>query len=140
MYSIKPGRGPSRMSAIGGIAAVLFGIFWTVMAFKITDDAPFPLVHVFFPLFGVVFVIMGIIGVIYNISNATRRDRFSMLDVTTDKEEPDPLNQFAMSDKAKLAVSGSVEDRLKEIDQLLGKGSISCEEHAAQRERILREI
>ncbi len=32
MKSIKPGRGPSMMSGIAGIGAVVFGIFWTIMA------------------------------------------------------------------------------------------------------------
>jgi hypothetical protein len=126
------------MSAIAGIAAVIFGIFWTIMAFTITQNAPFPLVHVFFPLFGVVFIIMGVIRVIYNLNNATREDRFSMIDITTDREEPDPLNKLVSGNNA--PGSTGVEDRLKEIDQLQAKGVISSAEHAAQRERILREI
>lgn len=37
--SIKPGRGPSAMSAIGSVFAVVFGIFWTIMSAKM--GAPF---------------------------------------------------------------------------------------------------
>ena len=36
MKSIKPGRGPSMMSGIAGIGAVIFGIFWTIMAVSYT--------------------------------------------------------------------------------------------------------
>lgn len=32
MKSIKPGRGPSAMGALGSIICVVFGIFWTIMA------------------------------------------------------------------------------------------------------------
>jgi len=126
------------MSAVGGVVAVVFGIFWTVLAFTITQGSPFPFVHFFFPLFGVLFVIMGIAKVIYAISNATRPDRFSELDITTGSEEPDPLNKVFGTAGSK--EPAGVEDRLKEIDQLRAKGIISPTEHAAQRERILREI
>ena len=30
MKSIKPGRGPSAMGAMGSAFAVIFGIFWTI--------------------------------------------------------------------------------------------------------------
>lgn len=139
MYSIKPGRGPSGLNAISGIVAVVFGIFWTILACAITHDAPSP-VGVIFPVFGVLFVIIGIVKVIYNASNATRENRFSSLDITTDLEEPDPLNQIVNRTAGRSETSAGVENRLKEIDQLRAKGIISSEEHAAQRECILREI
>lgn len=126
------------MSAVSGIVAVIFGIFWTIMAYTITQRAPFPFVHIFFPLFGVLFVIMGIVRVIYSISNATRPDRFSELDITSGNEEPDPLNKVFGAAGSK--DPAGVEARLKEIDQLRAKGLISDSEHASQRERILREI
>ena len=66
-----------------GVFGVIFGIFWTVMAFKMTRDSPFPVVGIIFPLFGVGFVIMGIVGVIYNARNATAKDRFSTFDITS---------------------------------------------------------
>ena len=31
LKSIKPGRGPSAMSAVSSVVAVIFGVFWTVM-------------------------------------------------------------------------------------------------------------
>ena len=64
MKSIKPGRGPSAMGAMGSIIAVIFGIFWTIAAASM--GAPF-----FFPLFGVLFIIMGIVQAVYNFKNAT---------------------------------------------------------------------
>ena len=52
MKSVKPGRGPSAMGAVGSVIAVIFGIFWTITAASM--GAPF-----FFPLFGVLFIILG---------------------------------------------------------------------------------
>jgi uncharacterized membrane protein HdeD (DUF308 family) len=140
MYSVKPGRGPSGLGAVSGIVAVIFGIFWTILAYSITRDVPFPGVAIFFPLFGVLFTIAGVVRVIYNFSNATRKDRFSVADITTDEEEPDPLNLRFGQAGAPRKSSAEVEARLKELDLFLARGTISPTEHAAQRERILREI
>lgn len=86
MKSVKPGRGPSAMSAVGSVIAIIFGIIWTVMASQM--GAP-----IFFPLFGVLFIIMGIAQAVYNIKNAVGKNRFSSFDITDSNEEPDPLNQ-----------------------------------------------
>ena len=86
MRSIKPGRGPSGMNAMGAVVAVIFGIFWTVMA--VSMGAPF-----FFPLFGILFIIIGIVQAVYHTHNATSSNRFSSFDITEDGEEPDPLEQ-----------------------------------------------
>ena len=32
MYSLKPGRGPSLMGAVGGIVVAIFGVIWTFAA------------------------------------------------------------------------------------------------------------
>jgi hypothetical protein len=80
------------MGAVGGIVGVVFGILWTMLAFWLTADAPFPLVHVIFPLFGVLFIVVGIMGVIYNARNATAQNRFSVMDVVDSQSEPDPLD------------------------------------------------
>ncbi|MED4573024.1 zinc ribbon domain-containing protein [Brevibacillus agri] len=93
MKSIKPGRGPSAMGAAGSIAVVVFGIFWTIMAFVITQDSPFPVVGSIFPLFGVVFVIIGIAQGVYHYKNATGKERMSLYDITDASEEGDPLNR-----------------------------------------------
>lgn len=85
MKSIKPGRGPSGMSAIGSIIAVIFGIFWTIAAAAM--GAPF-----FFPIFGILFVVYGIIQAVYHYKNATGKNRYSAFDITDESEEPDPLN------------------------------------------------
>lgn len=86
MKSIKPGRGPSAMNAIGSVAAVIFGIFWTIMASSMGAPA-------IFPLFGVVFIGLGIAQAVYHFKNATEKNRFSAFDITDGSEEPDPLQQ-----------------------------------------------
>lgn len=126
------------MGAFMSLVMVAFGIGWTILAFTITQGAPFPMVHFIFPLFGVIFVIVGIVQFFYALSNATRQNRYSVMDVTTDREEPDPLNQVFGKPAGK--TTEAVETRLKELDGLRAKGVISASEHAAQRERILREI
>ena len=85
MKSIKPGRGPSMMGAVGSVFAIVFGIIWTGMAAYM--GAPF-----FFPLFGLVFIGMGVVNAVYNFKNATSKNRYSSFDITEDGEEPDPLN------------------------------------------------
>lgn len=87
MKSIKPGRGPSAMGAIGSAAAAVFGIFWTIGAASM--GAP-PI----FPLFGVVFIAMGVIQTIYQLKNATGKNRFSAFDITDEGEESDPLQDW----------------------------------------------
>ena len=87
MKSIKPGRGPSFMSGIGAIAAIIFGIFWTIMAAAM--HAP-----VFFPIFGVIFILLGIAQAVYSFKNATGKNRFSTFDITDSHEEKDPLNTY----------------------------------------------
>ena len=37
MKSIKPGRGPSGLSAMAAVGVVFFGLFWTGMAVMITS-------------------------------------------------------------------------------------------------------
>lgn len=82
MYSVKPGRGPSLMGGVAGIAVAVGGVIWTVFAMSI--GAP-----PFFALFGLLFVGVAIAGVVYNLYNATSPDRMSTFDVTTDDEEGD---------------------------------------------------
>ena len=94
MRSIKPGRGPSGMSFIGSIVAIIFGVFWTIIAVSITANAPFGIVGVIFPLFGAMFIILGVIQAIYNYKNATGKNRFSLLDITDSPEEGDPSDRL----------------------------------------------
>lgn len=86
MKSVKPGRGPSAMGAVGSVIAVIFGIFWTIMAASL--GAP-----IFFPLFGILFIIVGIVQAIYNFKNATGENRYSAFDIVDSSEEPDPLDR-----------------------------------------------
>lgn len=85
MKSIKPGRGPSMMGGIMGIAVAVFGVIWTVMAASMGGGL--------FALFGVVFVIVAIVNTVYNFKNATSKNRYSAFDITTGEEESDPLNE-----------------------------------------------
>ncbi|NLN14704.1 MAG: zinc-ribbon domain-containing protein [Tissierellia bacterium] len=85
MRSIKPGRGPSKISMVGGIAAALFGIFWCILAVSMGAWFMVP--------FGIIFVGMAIYNAIYHHHNVTSEDRYSIVDIVDEKEEPDPLNE-----------------------------------------------
>ncbi len=87
MRSIKPGRGPSMMGAVGAIGAAIFGVFWIGMA--ISMGAP-----IIFPAFGVIFIGMAIAQAVYNYKNATSKNRYSAFDITDEQEEEDPLNKY----------------------------------------------
>ena len=87
MRSIKPGRGPSALGGIGSIGAAVFGVFWTIQALAM--GAP-PL----FAGFGVLFVVMAIVTAVYNYKNATSKNRMSLYDITTENEEPDPIDYY----------------------------------------------
>lgn len=87
MKSIKPGRGPSAMGAVGSVAVGLFGVFWTISAASM--GAP-----TFFVFFGIIFIGLAIMQGIYHFKNATGQNRMSVYDITEHQEEPDPLNQF----------------------------------------------
>ena len=86
MRSIKPGRGPSMMGAMGSVFAAIFGVIWIFAT--ISMGAPF-----FFTLFGIVFVVMGIVQARFHYKNATGKERYSVVDIVDGQEEPDPLNQ-----------------------------------------------
>jgi len=94
MKSIKPGRGPSLMGAVGSVMAVIFGIAWI----GIVDNMGAPS---FFTVFGIIFVIMGIANVIYNLTNVTSKNRFSTFDIVDYSEESDPLSPRDSSNKGK---------------------------------------
>jgi hypothetical protein len=87
MRSIKPGRGPSAMGALGSVAVGIFGVFWTIGAASM--GAP-PL----FTVFGIVFVVMAIIQGLFHMKNATGKNRMSTFDITENHEETDPLNRY----------------------------------------------
>lgn len=86
MKSVKPGRGPSFIGGVMCLLISVFGVFWTITAGQF--GAP-PLMTVF----GAGFVLIGIGLAIYQFMNATRKKRFSSFDITSDGEEPDPLNE-----------------------------------------------
>lgn len=86
MKSVKPGRGPSAMGAMGSAAGVLFGVIWTAAAASMGAPS-------FFLAFGVLFIIVGVVQAVYHFKNATGENRFSEFDITGDGEEPDPLDR-----------------------------------------------
>jgi hypothetical protein len=94
LKSIKPGRGPSGMSFVGSIIAIVFGVFWTIMAASMTSNSPFPVVGTVFPLFGVLFIVLGIITAAYHYKNATGESRYSIFDITDSSEEGDPAEKW----------------------------------------------
>lgn len=81
------------MGVVGSIVGVIFGVFWTIMATFFSSGMPQPMKTVF-PLFGVLFIIVGIANVIYNLYNTTAKKRLSVFDITSQTEEPDPLNHL----------------------------------------------
>lgn len=85
MKSIKPGRGPSAMGAVGSVVVGIFGVFWTIGAASM--GAP-----PFFILFGIVFVGLAVFQGIFHFKKATGTNRMSMYDITDHDQEPDPLN------------------------------------------------
>lgn len=85
MKSVKPGRGPSALSAVVGIAVALFGVFWTILAISGGAAIMAP--------FGIIFIIIAIVTVIYNIKNATGKERYSDFDIVDSNEEGDPFNR-----------------------------------------------
>lgn len=94
MKSIKPGRGPSMMSAVAGIFVALFGVFWTITALNIGSG--------FMAIFGIIFVAIAVMQVIYNFKNATGENRYSEYDIVDEHEETDPFNErFGRQDSRK---------------------------------------
>lgn len=91
MKSIKPGRGPSRQSAVMSVFMAIFGVIWTVIAILIGSNMG--IVGMIFPLFGVVFIVIAIYNAIYHSKNANNKNRYSLFDITEHAEEPDPLNE-----------------------------------------------
>lgn len=125
------------MSAMAGVVQIIFGIFWTFIAFTIGQTAPFP-INLAFPLFGVLFVTIGIVSLVYNARNATAKNRFSDFDITSTGEEPDPLNELiSRSDSSE---SQSTEARLLQLKSLKDKGLISETDYLSQKQRILSSL
>lgn len=92
MRSIKPGRGPSAMGAVGSVVAIIFGIFWTMLASSMGGPA-------LFPIFGVMFIGIGVVQLMYHLKNATGKNRMSIIDITEDGEEKDPLEQYFVKER-----------------------------------------
>jgi hypothetical protein len=61
------------MSVIMGVVIVVFGIFWTVMAFGMVGEVSGP--FILFPLFGVVFIAAGVGMSIYGYNKATAYEK-----------------------------------------------------------------
>jgi hypothetical protein len=142
MHSIKPGRGPSAMGAVGGVIAIFVGIGWTIMTISMMGNAPAAF-RIFFALFGVAFVVIGIANVVYNLYNASNSNRLSAFDITSGEEEPDPLNLAVGSIRKLTALSNgeeTTEDKLRELQELREKGLVTETEYSEQRRRNLISI
>lgn len=155
MYSVKPGRGPSAMSAVGGVIFIGFGVLWTILAGSMALGASsvlnrgfgeqigiFAWIPMIFPLFGVLAIVAGIASVAYSLRNTTSPNRYSAVEITTGSEEPDPLNEAfgAIQTIEENAKVNDVEERLATLDELRGKGLVSESEYAEQRDRILNDL
>ena len=99
MKSIKPGRGPSGLSAMSAFVMVLFGLFWTGITVMITKNAPWGIGFIF-PMFGIIFVILGIAQVAYHLKNARGKERFSLMDIVDKNEEGDPSDRWISNEIA----------------------------------------
>lgn len=85
MKSIKPGRGPSRAGMVMSIAVAVFGVFWLLFAIALHFWIMLP--------FGLIFIGIAVYNAIYNGKNAAQPNRFSLIDIVDEEEEPDPLNE-----------------------------------------------
>lgn len=103
MKSIKPGRGPSFMGGVMGVAGALFGVFWTVMA--IAGGAWF------MAPFGLIFIGVAVVQAIYNFKNATGKNRYSQYDITDENEETDPWNERFGENKDNVKITSAIKGR-----------------------------
>ncbi len=126
------------MGAVGSGFAIIFGIFWTIFAYALTRESPFPLVGFIFPLFGVLFVGMGVFQLIYNLKNTVSKDRFSVMDITEPGEESDPLER--RFGRPAVPDTASIEKRLRTLEDLKSKGLISPGEFETRRAKIIEEV
>ena len=131
------------MAAVGGVIAIIFGIFWIGMASEVSSSFGGG-IATFFPLFGVFFVVAAIIGVIYNTKNATSKDRFSTFDITDESEESDPLNKTFGREKQAAQQSEKAEktvrERLTKLESLRKDGLITEDEYQTQRKTIITSL
>ena len=72
------------MGGVVGIFMIGFGILWTCFAARANG---------IFALFGVLWTGVAIAITVYNFKNATRKNRYSVYDITDAGEEPDSLNE-----------------------------------------------
>ena len=85
MKSIKPGRGPSKLSAVSSIFVAVFGIFWCIVAGSMGAWFMIP--------FGLIFTGIAVYQAVYHHHNATSENRYSVADIVDSEEEPDPFNE-----------------------------------------------
>lgn len=85
MKSVKPGRGPSKLNAVGSIFAALFGVFWCIVA-------AFGGAWIMLP-FGLLFIGYSIYQAVYHLHNMKSEDRYSVVDLVDSEEESDPFNK-----------------------------------------------
>lgn len=93
-YSVKPGRGPSLMGAVGGVVSIFALLI--ILSLIAKSGAPKE-----FLMFGGLMLVMAVIGVIYNLVNATTKNRMSHLDITTPDEESDLIARAMGHDQSR---------------------------------------
>jgi hypothetical protein len=86
MYELKEGRGPAFLSALGSLFMVGFAVLWVGLCVSL--GAP-----IWFTLFGVLFGLFALVLAGYQFWAATTKQRPDLYDLTSNKEEPDPLNR-----------------------------------------------
>jgi hypothetical protein len=123
------------LGLLGGISGVLFGLFWTFMAFSITRDAPEPF-STLLPLFGVLIVVIGAVNAAYNLYKLTREKRLSVFDIEASPEASDLLHGLQERETS----PDTVEGNLEALKSLREKGLVTEVEYAAQRQRILNTL
>lgn len=89
--SIKRGRAREFQNFAGSIIAIVFGIFWTILASTMTAGSG---IGAIFPLFGILFIIIGIVNAFISYKNAFGKNRFSEYDITDADEEVDPFEEL----------------------------------------------
>lgn len=95
MKSLKPGRKPSQINAVGSIIVAVFGVLWCIMA---------GVMGIWFVLpFGLFFIGFSIYNAFYHIHNAMSEaeDRDSIVDIV-DSETKQDIHKSATNESIKM--------------------------------------
>lgn len=103
MKNVKRKRGPSFLSFLGSLAAIIFGVLWTVLAYVGTSslratDGTMKIVGYAFPIFGIIFILMGIFEATYNFKRAMSQKK-SIEEDTLQEDENRTFSLFSKKNK-----------------------------------------